>query len=120
LRTSRALALAAGLAAAGCQGPPGSPGADGQAGPSGFTGYEIVRLQELLPPASGRHFRLKCPDGKRVVSGGWSGIEREMVVWHAYAGKDEQTWYFASTGNPGPVTLNLAVICIDAAGKEAR
>ena len=80
----------------------------------------IVRHQELMAPATGRHFHLKCPEGKRPVSRGWSGIEREMVIGHAYPGRDGQTWHFVGIYNVGLVTINLAVICVDAPGKEAR
>jgi hypothetical protein len=55
----------------GIAGPTGATGAQGLQGPPGFSGYQLVRAQEYV--AAGQHAEVAvlCPEGERVLGGGF-------------------------------------------------
>jgi hypothetical protein len=57
--------------ARGLQGAQGVQGPQGPQGPPGFSGYQLARAQEFV--AAGQHAEVTvlCPEGKRVLGGGF-------------------------------------------------
>jgi hypothetical protein len=74
--------------APGAQGPQGLTGPQGPAGSPGISGYEVVHAEMARTPEWKGYMKgtATCPNGKQVLSGGWStfcfrpGVEVEDVV----------------------------------------
>lgn len=67
--TTTVLAGAAVLALTACPGPAGPPG------PPGISGYEIVEVERTItaaPGDEGTFVTATCPDGKKILGGGYS------------------------------------------------
>ena len=66
----------------GVPGADGADGADGTNGTNGVSGYEIRHFDREVPPSSTAFLTNQqfCPNGKKAISGGAIGIDRETGV----------------------------------------
>jgi collagen triple helix repeat protein len=102
----------------------GVNGVDGKDGQDGVSGYEIVTSTVTLDPATGRFLTALCPQGKRVMSGGWelvtpaafgtyfvNGGIPETIVGGPFDGRS--AWRFTGV-NAGtvPLTFTVAGVCV--------
>jgi hypothetical protein len=55
----------------GVQGPQGLQGPEGPQGPPGFSGYQLARAQENVGPGQHAAVVVLCPEGERVLGGGF-------------------------------------------------
>lgn len=92
-RAAALCALAAALAPA-CrrQGPPGPVGTAGEPGGSGLGSYQIVRQGELIAAAGGLAVRARCPEGTRVVGGGWRTGDPSVSVASSAPSRRGDLW----------------------------
>jgi hypothetical protein len=70
----------------GATGPAGPQGATGPAGADGVSGYEIVHVQETIPPTIEQLVTAPCPVGKSVLGGGYQNSNTFTLPWFSLDG----------------------------------
>ena len=97
----------------GDKGDPGATGAQGPAGPAGVSGYAKVVDNTLVGPLSGFILRVDCPSGKRVLSGGYAGVN---VLADSDFPEDSDTWTVAGRAGVGGGSVVAYAICANVSG----
>lgn len=108
------------------EGPPGPPGPEGPEGPQGpegppgqdgVLGYETVFEQGSVDASSTEAVRADCPEGKRVLGGGFSHdpIDGMQVTRLGPAGVPPDSAWLAAARNTtdSPQRLTVHAICAE-------
>jgi hypothetical protein len=108
---------------AGPAGPAGPVGPQGPPGPSGLTGYEVVRVDFLVPAGGFLRNTALCPVGKVVVGGGASVVGAGTANFHTVVqesgpgtiGGGAQSLWLVAIQNNDTVdhTIGIFAVCVN-------
>jgi len=95
--------------ASGAKGDQGEPGAPGPAGPAGLSGVEIVTGKMVAVTGNGSMAVADCPNGKKAIAGGYSGLGVDVVTSSARPGG--YGWIVAAAPTGQGATVIAQAVC---------